>query len=288
MCDLIARIGLGSAVYAGLGERLEPKLMTILRAARGGVVENLSIDWGVPNESTTDGFEVISSATESDIPEVPSLTSSLFDEAVIPDPEKENVDLGSNTKPVQLPPPPRIQQAPSIESLPPLYPGFRTSIFAIIKRDGNGNSAPSKVIRINGTLLDRPVQLEIPVTVVTPLQGSLGYKIKMLHVLSARALVQRFETDKRTKLASIRKAETLRIAERYGIASSETSFVAIDEENLPVDYGIVRPQSSSSDACSSFARASRSGSDAESSDGLDMLVSKLLLKFLPDIKAGMC
>jgi len=158
---------------------------------------------------------VIFSGTESDIPEVPSPALSLFDEAVIPDPEKEKVDLSSNTKPVQLPPPPKIQQVLSIKPLPPLYPVFRTSIFAIIERDGNGNSAPSKVIRINATPLDRPVQLEIPVTVVTPRQGSLDYKIKILYVLSARALVQRFETDKRTKLASssVRKAETLRVAQ---------------------------------------------------------------------------
>ena len=35
MCDLIARIGLRSTVYPGLGERLESKFMTSLRAARG-------------------------------------------------------------------------------------------------------------------------------------------------------------------------------------------------------------------------------------------------------------
>jgi len=60
----------------------------------------------------------------------------------------------------------------------------------------------------------------------------------MQHILTARILVQHFEDDgKATFMDAVHKAEILQVTERYQIASSETSFVAVDETK-PIDYGL--------------------------------------------------
>jgi hypothetical protein len=51
----------------------------------------------------------------------------------------------------------------------------------------------------------------------------------MIHLLAARALVQNFE-DK-APMSHSDKAQVLRLALRYGLSSSQTSFVAVDHTN---------------------------------------------------------
>ncbi|KAF8510549.1 von Willebrand factor type A domain-containing protein [Hysterangium stoloniferum] len=239
MCDMIARAGEGTTVYVREEEKPDQKLMGLLRAARGALVENLSVDWGVPEGSDTEkddfDFEMVSSESGPTAAALPPM--SLFDESI-----KFNNDVpsGPDTTPVKLAPPPTIQQAPASKSLPPMYPGFRTSIFAIVKRSNAGNSASSKVVRISGSALGRQVVLEVAVTPAMAPEESLQNNVKLLHVLAARALVQRFEDEgKAGTMTRELKAEVLRVAERYGIASSETSFVAIDESGVKAD--VVQP-----------------------------------------------
>ncbi|KAF8580008.1 hypothetical protein K439DRAFT_1415709 [Ramaria rubella] len=231
MCDVIARAGQGTAVFVGESEKPDHQLMGLLRAARGAVVENLSVNWGVPevDPGEKDDFEVVSSHdAESDRAKY-SMPIPLFDESYST--AEEKISLGPDIAPVKLPPPPRIQQAPSIESLPPLYPGFRTNIFAIVRRNHGGNVSPSKMIQIKGSVLGNPVQLEVTVVPVIKTETS-SFKLKMLHILAARAIVQTFEDVGEVKImAKLQKAEVLRIALRYGISSSQTSFVAIDEDS---------------------------------------------------------
>ena len=237
MCDLIARTGNGSAVYVQENESPDEKLMGMLRAARCAIVENLSIDWGTLTEDDNDDFEIVSAvdaqtAVREENSTLPPL--SLFTESAFPQLEKERSTLGPDDASIALPPPPRIQQAPSRGTIPPLYPGFRTSIFAIIRSD-NPRPPPKSVI-VKGTAMGRQVQLEVPVTQVMSPRSSGENNIKMLHVLAARALVQRFEDDTKGSFkTAVLKAEILRVAERYGIASSETSFVAVDEEGATLN-----------------------------------------------------
>ncbi|HEV7735809.1 MAG TPA: hypothetical protein VGO47_00310, partial [Chlamydiales bacterium] len=121
---MIARIGKGIAVYVGETEKPDHKLMTLLRAARGSVVQDISIDWGVPEECIetskgVDDFELVSSedAPSPGYPkDVPPI--SFFDVKAIPNIEEEKSKLGPNSEPVGLPPLPRTQQAPASDGLP--------------------------------------------------------------------------------------------------------------------------------------------------------------------------
>jgi hypothetical protein len=94
------------------GEKPDAKLMSLLKAARGGVIEDLAVDWGVvepiaePVSEPEDDFEIISGQPEPKA-ELPPL--SLFDEGPT---SAETAEFGPQKILVQLPPPSFIQQAP--------------------------------------------------------------------------------------------------------------------------------------------------------------------------------
>ncbi|PVF90955.1 vWA-like protein, partial [Serendipita vermifera] len=229
MCKGIARAGKGTAVYVAEGEKPDSKLMGLLRAARGGVIEDLAIDWGsgMNNKDVMeidDDFEVVSNPTAPQAAKkIPPL--SLFDDQST----GETPELGPDKAIVNLPPPPVIQQAPKSDKLPiPLYPGFRCSIFAIIKQGANpGPYSPQ--IKITGNVLGRDVALQVPVAPVSVNNTITQYAggNKLLHTLAAKALIQVFEDMPSTPET---KAQIERLGKRYSLSSSVTSFLAIDEE----------------------------------------------------------
>ncbi|KAG8840860.1 hypothetical protein FRB91_005603, partial [Serendipita sp. 411] len=236
MCEGIARAGKGTAVFVAEGEKPDAKLMGLLKAARGGVIDDLAVDW-VDSEDAQDDddeFEVIPSPKAGDYSE-PSATSpppqsqpplSLFDESHVDTP----AETGARKAIVLLDPPPKIQQAPKSDKLPiPLYPGFRCSIFAIVKR-GSNPGPHSANVKITGKVMGRDVVLQIPVSPVSVHSGLVEGKVeggKLLHTLAAKALIQTFEDLPQTPE---NKAEIERLGKRYSLATSVTSFVAIDEE----------------------------------------------------------
>ncbi|KIM20227.1 hypothetical protein M408DRAFT_30544 [Serendipita vermifera MAFF 305830] len=231
MCEAIARAGQGCAVFVAEGEKPAAKLMNLLKAARGGMIEDLAIDWGVEESvaELEDDFEMISDPSDTETPapqaELPPL--SLFDEEM---PTTDTTEVGPQKIIMQLPPPPVTQQAPKSDKLPvPLYPGFRCSIFAIIKQPSNpGPYSPT--IKITGKVLGRAVAFQVPVTPITVNASTTARTMesgKLLHTLAAKALIQVYE-DMQTSAET--KAQIERLGKRYSLASSVTSFLAIDHE----------------------------------------------------------
>ncbi|KZW04436.1 VIT-domain-containing protein [Exidia glandulosa HHB12029] len=228
MCDAIARSGRGIAAYVGEQEKPDAKLMTMLKAARGGAVEDLTVDWGVPEEVSeseqNDDFEVVEAVNTQPTSSPPAAPISLFETA--PAEPAQNVSLGPENIPVNLPPVPRIQQT-TTSKLGMLYPGFRTSLFAIVKQPTPSAALPEK-LTIRGKVMGNPVQLELPITRATPAPARDGESIiDFVHVLAARAFVQELEDE--TNKTALVKAQIVRLATTYGITSSQTSFVAVDE-----------------------------------------------------------
>ena len=217
------------------GEKPDVKLMSLLKAARGAVIEDLIVDWGT-EEPETEGngcFELVSGPPVEGPPAPQSQPSpvNLFNEEI---PSDDDMDIGPKKISVQLPPPPIIQQAPVTDKLPiPLYPGFRCSIFAIVKQPSNPGPH-STSIRITGKVLGREVTFETP---VSPRAISLSVTSKvtdggrLLHALAAKALIQLYE-DKPSSPET--RAHIERLGKRYSLASSMTSFLAIDEESNTV------------------------------------------------------
>ncbi|PVF97080.1 hypothetical protein CPB86DRAFT_786254 [Serendipita vermifera] len=230
MCEGMARAGNGSAVFVREGEKPDAKLMGLLRAARGGVIEGLEIEWGVGVDDigdmeTGDDFEVIQNPNEVQAcANAPPL--SLFDVQS----QETAPNLGPIASLTKLPPPPIIQQAPKSDKLPiPLYPGFRCSVFAIVKQGANPRPYSSR-ITITGRVMGRAVTLQVPVNPVemnTSVAQDVGVN-KLLHTLAAKALIQLFEDMQSTHET---RAQIEKLGKRYSLASSVTSFLAVDEES---------------------------------------------------------
>ena len=207
-------------------EKPDAKLMNLLRAARGPIIDDLQVDWRVSemSEQTKDeGYEMVEADGPAPPPVAPPENISLFDASGTADTAPE---LGPKEKPIVLPPPLRIQQAPKTEKLPiPLYPGFRCSIFAII-RQSSTNAPFSSAVQIRGQVLGSPVSLEITIQPVATEAAHINEEnVSLLHTLSARALIQDWEDKEKTDVA---RAEIVRLGKRYSLASSATSFVAIE------------------------------------------------------------
>lgn len=194
--------------------------MNLLRAARTGVIERVSIDWGVGGH-VDEGFELVDLGERNSIDPAPADSRqepiSLFDPNIK---QQEASELGPIE--VKLTPPPAIQQSPRASNLYlPMYPNFRCNIYAIIRQGDNAAAFPSRV-KIKGDIQGKPVSLEVP---VVPVEAHAGQK-HLIHKLAAKALIQDFEGRPTTPTT---KAEIARLALRYSLASSVTSFVAIEE-----------------------------------------------------------
>jgi hypothetical protein len=215
------------------GEKPDAKLMSLLKAARGAVIEDLTVDWGISEAEKGPGeedFELVSGPSGSGHPTPQSGLPpiSLFDERT---PPTETTEIGPKRTIVHLPPPPVIQQAPKSDKLPiPLYPGFRCSIFAIIKQASNPGP-PSTTVRITGKVMGREVTFQtsvVPRGIGSNEASGVIDSGKLLHTLAAKALIQVYE-DMPTSPEN--KAQIERLGKRYSLASSVTSFLAIDEES---------------------------------------------------------
>ena len=231
------------------------------------MIDDLAIEWTPEFKETgpfDDDFEVIDTfEPKNDVAPEPQAPLSLFDETHVDKP----VEVGAQRAIIHLePPPPRIQQAPKSEKLPiPLYPGFRCSIFAIVKQPSNAGPHSSE-IKITGKVLGRDVVFQIPVAPVSVdnhvLEGIGGGKL--LHTLAAKQLIQVFEDLAKTPE---NKAEIERLGKRYSLASSVTSFVAIDEDEAEVEVHIPHAEAVVQDR--------QSGVDDDDADSISMLASSI-------------
>jgi hypothetical protein len=229
MCDTIARSGNGTAVYVGEREKPDHKLMGLLRAASGPPIDDLELDWGLLNNpedsSDDDGFSIVSSDSSFSLPSAGSplsLYDPNFTESHASHSSSQATGPGNN--PFLPPPVPRIQQAPRARSLPSLFPGFRSTFYAIIRRSRLGRDVPARSVRITGSIIGRPVALEVPVLPAIENQ----HQDKMIHKLAARAIVQTFE-ELPAPRSFVDNAQVRRIGLKYELVTSQTSFVAVDQ-----------------------------------------------------------
>lgn len=245
MCEAIARAGKGVAIFVAVSlflrqtmnyinnpksqEKPDAKLVNLLRAARGGVIDNVSIDWAAPEEN--EEFEVVPKSEGAGQP-----TDSKQDVINLFDPRAKETkipELGPQDSQIDLPPPSRIQQSPASDKLCfPIYPGFRCSIYAIIKQYNDQRQFPSAV-KIRGQVNGKPVSLNIEVMrAETPLVSTGGgKKSHWIHTLAARALVQDLEDQGNSPHIS---AQIARLGLRYSLATSATSFIAIEKGTAEV------------------------------------------------------
>ncbi|GAA6037833.1 hypothetical protein JCM8097_005062 [Rhodosporidiobolus ruineniae] len=249
MCDGIARHGQGVAQYATDGESLTGKTTRLLRAARTPVIRNARLDFGVDvKEAVEDDFEMVEAEKEEPVKpaaEPPAASVNLFDNNVDPL-AVEKDEPAPPPEPVHLSSPPAVQQTPA--RIRNLYPGTRLHAYAILSP---ASLLPASVWLRGELASGQKVELEIPITESkSPLSAANSSVPPPIHTLAARKLIQDLEDgeyDLSSPLLSSSsskgkkekadadllnrtiKAAVVRLGTTYSLASTHTSFVAVDE-----------------------------------------------------------
>ncbi|KAF3911096.1 hypothetical protein AA313_de0205893 [Arthrobotrys entomopaga] len=254
LIDGLASVGGGYSQVVQLEEKLDSKVVRMLRAALGQHVSDYSLEFPetTPKKQTADDdddFEMIEGADSSkkvisgkkeEEPPKETKKISLFDTSadLDPPPEYKSNDT-DEARWSHLPPLPKLPnklQSPLV--IPPLFPFSRTNAYVVF--DPAPKALP-KTARLHAKTISGDVlELEIPILAVQDgpdvsqlaarsflqeLEDGKGY----LHdgLLASEGLVK----DKQeSKWDEIIEREGVRWGEGYGVASKWTSFVAVEEK----------------------------------------------------------
>ncbi|KAI9866893.1 MAG: hypothetical protein M1813_000835 [Trichoglossum hirsutum] len=194
----IARAGNGFSQAVGLDEKLDGKVVRMLKGGLSPHVKDYSLEVKYENDGQDDDYEVIDKVSEGfrilglqnpgpapmgeEIPQKISLFS-------------EDVDMDMETTPVpdsdgivekyaHLPEvsPPKLLQSPN--RIPPLFPFSRTVVYLLMSPQSCQLTPKSVVLK--GTSSHGPLELEIPVQV-------LPDKAETIHQLAARKAIGELE-----------------------------------------------------------------------------------------------
>ncbi|RGB40839.1 von Willebrand factor type A domain-containing protein [Rhizophagus diaphanus] len=210
LVESVARAGKGYAQFVTNDERMDKKVIGMLKNALKPPVKDYNITWTDVDLSESKEKKELQAEVDK------SATSFTNDNTESP----SQSDIFIDTK---------VQQAPYI--IPPIYPGVRFIVYCILEK----NIEPRKIITLTATSQDGPMKLDVPLDPVT-LQGS------KIHRLAARKLIQDLNYEKSfihkhpknvdTHIPdSLVKEHIVKLGKTYNLASKYTSFIAIDERN---------------------------------------------------------
>ncbi|KAF7307737.1 hypothetical protein MKEN_01133800 [Mycena kentingensis (nom. inval.)] len=242
MCEGIARLGNGTCMLVGEEEAsFTGKISRMLKAAKSPPIVDIKVDWGRPGATPLekmveedDDFEIVEEDKLSQDKGKKKL--NIFDESI-------EDTLASDSKPapapspVVLPPPSYLQQAPF--KIQNLFPNVRLNIYAILQ----DKTVPSTVT-ISGRTLDG-AEIDLPIPVTLSHLPNAPEAPPAIHALAARKIIQDLEDirsgckdaiaqalanpDDPDLLDRTVKALIVRLGKTYKVASTHTSFVAVDE-----------------------------------------------------------
>ncbi|KAI8800014.1 von Willebrand factor type A domain-containing protein, partial [Cladochytrium replicatum] len=229
LVNAMARAGEGYAQFCAVGERMEKKVVRMLKNCLTPPMADCKVDWGLVETDASEDFEMVDAEEET---AAAKKVMSLFSENQV-----TGMDLDREAE-LTLPIP-HVQIAP--HRIPVLFPGMRFATFAIVS-DG---IPPPTSVRITGKSTDGPVELTVPATTFSAKVGSVS-KYGLVHTLAARKLIQDLD-EHRSYLhdsstnpfakkfpgpvpADVVRREIVRIGTTYCLASSATSFVAVEPD----------------------------------------------------------
>lgn len=204
MCEGIARAGNGVCLFSIDAESIIGKCARLFRAGRTPFVNNVFIDWGVPDEQLgvrTPSFNLSNRSS----------TSTL----------------------VQLRSPPTIQQAPT--QIHDIHAGTRMNVFAIMTlRKAKANTPQQVTLRGQLDSTGGAFELIVPIMSAQLSDGEPG--LPLVHTLAAWRLIQEHEEGRAHLPQALgiatddekRKAAIVRLGTTYQLVSRHTSFVAVD------------------------------------------------------------
>ncbi|KAJ6258700.1 hypothetical protein Dda_6749 [Drechslerella dactyloides] len=250
LIDGLASVGGGYSQVVQLEEKLDSKVVRMLRAALAEHVSDYTLEFpgGAQTAAEEDDYDMIGDVETSkkSAPEKAATPAekpkkiSLFDTSAESDPPPDYpVDNTDEARWAHLPPLPKLPerlQSPNV--IPPLFPFSRTNAYVVFSPAPK--TLPSVACLHAKTLAGDDLELEIPVlriddgkdvcqlaarSFLQELEDGKGY----LHdgVLAAEGFTQE---KQESKWDEITEREGVRWGEGYGVASKWTSFVAVEEK----------------------------------------------------------
>jgi Vault protein inter-alpha-trypsin domain/von Willebrand factor type A domain len=244
----IARAGDGFAQFVGENEKMEKRIVRMLKGALTPHIKNYTME--VKYEQADEDYEMVEPTTER--PKVPDTSSekpkasmqkviSLFDESAK---AEDTVDKTAG-KYDHLPSigTPKLLQAP--HKIPPLYSFNRTSIYLL---SADSSQHKPKAIVLRATSDHGPLQLEIPVQDV-----GTG---ETIHQLAARKAIHELEEERgwiteakdddgkliKTRLGGrwdeVVEREGVRLGVKFQVGSKWCSFVAVEKDPTKPEEGL--------------------------------------------------
>lgn len=269
----IAKSGNGFSQTVGENEKMDSKVVRMLKGALSPHVNNYTLEVKYANASTAaddeDEFEIIEKVADSlkvklslgDKKEIEAVGTqsklkrafhtdcnqkkpiSLFDSSANPDKEDESMhDETGEERYAHLPvvPIPKIIQAP--QHIPPLFAFNRTTVYLILGPDAS--SATPKSIVLRGTSKCGPLELEIPIQV-------LDTPGETIHQLAAKKAISELEQGRgwlpeakdetdailKTKFEGrfddMVEREAVRLGVQFQVGGKWCSFVAVEKNKNP-------------------------------------------------------
>ncbi|KAJ4315785.1 hypothetical protein N0V84_008189 [Fusarium piperis] len=252
----VARAGNGFAQTVGHGEKMDKKVVRMLKGALFPHITDYSLEIKYEKADTSAGddddeFELVEKVSDGlkiDVQEVEAeeKTSeskqpiSLFDRSVDDDNDTDMADAPDvDSKYDHLPavPIPRYLQTPG--EIPPLFPFNRTTVYVLLS-DATPDQRPKSVL-LKGTSRHGPLELEIPIT-------TLAEKDLVIHRLAARKEVKEleegrgwithakdasgklFEEKHEGHFSDLVEREAVRLGVTYQVGGKWCSFVAVEDD----------------------------------------------------------
>ncbi|KAI9809026.1 MAG: hypothetical protein M1825_002315 [Sarcosagium campestre] len=257
----IARAGNGFSQWAGENEKLDRKLVRMLKGALTPHVTDYILEMKYDESDTSEDFELIdhvpnvvdlkTTSRAADNSATPLETAkpkiSLFDETADPDAAMDSEDRYAHLPTITTP---HIIQAP--HKMPPLFPFIRSTIYLLIAPVASQRNPKSVVLK--GTSSQGPLELEIPIQYLeNPGQTvhQLAARKAMLDLEEGRGWIQKVKTLEgdhiKEKLPSrwddILEHHAVQLGVRYQVAGKWCSFIALERHEAEGEDGEKSPPS---------------------------------------------
>ncbi|KIV97463.1 hypothetical protein PV10_01214 [Exophiala mesophila] len=238
----IARAGNGFAQFVGEGEKMDNRVVRMLKGALTPHISDYSMEViydDKENTTSEDDFEIVDSESASVRTLVPPEQDqsqkkkiSLFDTSYVEEPTNPPTGRFDHLPKVAIP---KTIQTP--HKIPALFPFNRTTVYLLLSPDAPPR-AP-KLVKLRGTSDQGSLELDIPVQDV-----GTG---ETLHQLAAKKVIQELEegrgwlTEARSSDGTLFKTshdgqwdliverEAVRIGVDFQVAGKGTSFVAVEK-----------------------------------------------------------
>ncbi|KAF9173487.1 hypothetical protein BGX21_003797 [Mortierella sp. AD011] len=252
----VAKAGNGFSQSVGEGEKMESKVVRMLKGALTPHVVDYTLEVKYSNEDRMtdvgkDDYEIVEKVTDSlkvnlDLaekkraPHTVQKPISLFDTSVDPDEDipVSNDETGeSRYSHLPLVLPPKLLQAPHI--IPPLYAFNRTCVYLLMGPESSHLKPKSVVLR--GTSRHGPLQLEIPIQI-------LDTPGETIHQLAARKAIAELEQGRgwitqavdssgvllkdkhESQFSDMVEREAVRLGVQFQVQGKWSSFVAVENQ----------------------------------------------------------